>query len=218
MKDHYKILGVGPESTQDAIKKAYRMLALRHHPDRNGGDEASEALFKEISEAYLVIGDASKRLAYDDQRFRRENPEFDYASKKVTPVTFLNTFRTIREKVFNAGGHVKEEALFNVINNVLTTENLNFLVLSADIRANSMIIDEILISSVFLSDTSKTILYRKLVRLAHGDAQMREKIAVLTHPTDRPPRPTEEDAPSGKYAWFFIAFIIGLIILGLLVG
>ncbi|MGQ2984039.1 J domain-containing protein [Flavobacterium sp.] len=218
MKDHYKILGVEPGSTQDAIKKAYRMLALRHHPDRNGGDKASEALFKEISEAYLVVGDTSKRQAYDDRRFRKENPEFDYASKQVTPVTFLITFRTIRDKVFNAGGYVKEEALFNVINNVLSTENLNFLVLSADVRTNSMIIDEILISAIFLSDTSKTILYRKLVRLAHGDAQMREKISVLTHSSDRQPRQTEEEPPSGKYAYFFIALVIVLIILGLLAG
>ncbi|WP_294824413.1 DnaJ domain-containing protein [uncultured Flavobacterium sp.] len=218
MKDHYKILGIAPEATQEAIKKAYRMLALRHHPDRNGGNAASEARFKEISESYLVIGDASRRQAYDDWRFRRENAEYNYSAQKVTPVSFLITFRNIREKVFNAGGYIKEEALFNVINNLLTTENLNFLVLTADIRTNSMIIDEILISSVFLDDSSKMVLYRKLVRLAHGDALMREKISVLTQPALRPAKvPVEEPVPQ-EYAWFFIAFVLALILLGIFAG
>ena len=57
-KDYYKILGVDKKATQDEIKKVYRKLALKHHPDKNPGDKKAEEKFKEISEAYDVLGDA----------------------------------------------------------------------------------------------------------------------------------------------------------------
>lgn len=64
-KDYYKILGVEKTASQDEIKKAYRKLALKYHPDKNKGDKASEEKFKEISEAYAVLSDAEKRKEYD---------------------------------------------------------------------------------------------------------------------------------------------------------
>ena len=64
-KDHYKVLGVDPKATADDIKKAYRRLATQNHPDSTGGDKAKEARFKEISNAYDVLGDAKKRSHYD---------------------------------------------------------------------------------------------------------------------------------------------------------
>jgi DnaJ-class molecular chaperone len=64
-KDHYKVLGVDPKATADDIKKAYRRLAKQNHPDSTGGDKAKEARFKEISNAYDVLGDAKKRSHYD---------------------------------------------------------------------------------------------------------------------------------------------------------
>jgi len=64
-KDYYKILGVGKEATQEDLKKAYRKLARKHHPDLNPNDKPSEEKFKEISEAYAVLGDEKKRAEYD---------------------------------------------------------------------------------------------------------------------------------------------------------
>ena len=57
-KDYYKILGVERGATQDAIKKAYRKLAVKYHPDKNPGNKEAEEKFKEISEAYQVLGNA----------------------------------------------------------------------------------------------------------------------------------------------------------------
>ncbi len=65
MKDYYEILGVPRTATEAEIKKAFRGLALKHHPDRNLGDKASEEKFKEINEAYSVLSDAEKRTNYD---------------------------------------------------------------------------------------------------------------------------------------------------------
>jgi len=67
-KDYYSVLGVASTATQDEVKKAYRRLAKRYHPDANQNDPKAADRFKEISEAYQVIGDAEKRKQYDDMR------------------------------------------------------------------------------------------------------------------------------------------------------
>ena len=64
-RDYYDVLGVGRDASSDEIKKAYRKLAVRYHPDRNPGDKSAEDQFKEASEAYGVLGDAEKRSRYD---------------------------------------------------------------------------------------------------------------------------------------------------------
>src|SRR6478736_867194 len=67
-RDYYQVLGVPASATQDEIKKAYRKLAAKHHPDKNPGDKKADERFKEISEAHNVLGDATKRKQYDEMR------------------------------------------------------------------------------------------------------------------------------------------------------
>lgn len=67
-KDFYKTLGVADEATSEEIKKAYRQLARKHHPDTNAGDTEAEDMFKEISEAYATLSDAEQRKEYDQVR------------------------------------------------------------------------------------------------------------------------------------------------------
>jgi molecular chaperone DnaJ len=67
-KDFYKVLGVSKTAEADEIKKAYRKLARKYHPDSNAGDASAEAKFKEVSEAYDVVGDVKKRKEYDEAR------------------------------------------------------------------------------------------------------------------------------------------------------
>ena len=63
--DYYKILGVDKKASDGEIKKAYRKLALKYHPDRNKGDKSAEEMFKKVSEAYAVLSDKEKRKQYD---------------------------------------------------------------------------------------------------------------------------------------------------------
>ena len=64
-RDYYEVLGVPKDADDAAIKRAYRQLAKKYHPDMNPGDKEAEAKFKEASEAYAVLSDADKRRQYD---------------------------------------------------------------------------------------------------------------------------------------------------------
>ena len=64
-KDYYKILNVNIFSNIDSIKKSYRELAMKYHPDRNSGDILSEEKFKDITEAYEILSDEKKRMEYN---------------------------------------------------------------------------------------------------------------------------------------------------------
>ncbi|MEW6665888.1 MAG: DnaJ C-terminal domain-containing protein [Thermodesulfobacteriota bacterium] len=88
-KDYYQILGIPKTASAEEIKKAYRRLAMKHHPDRNKGDKTAEARFKDISEAYAVMSNAEKRKQYDmfgaegfERRFTQEDifRDFDLGS------------------------------------------------------------------------------------------------------------------------------------------
>ena len=64
-RDYYEVLGVTKTASEAEIKKAYRQMAVQHHPDKNPGDAVAEEKFKECAEAYAVLSDSQKRAQYD---------------------------------------------------------------------------------------------------------------------------------------------------------
>lgn len=107
-RDYYKILGVPKNASEGEIKKAYRQMAMRYHPDRNKGDKAAEAKFKEISEAYAVLSNKEKRKQYD--MFGAEGFEKRYTQEDIfRGFDFGSIFRE-----FGFGGGT-EENLFGHI-------------------------------------------------------------------------------------------------------
>src|ERR1700720_316101 len=100
--DYYKILGVGKNASDEEIKKAYRKLARRYHPDRNHGDKEAEERFKEISQAHDVLSDSEKRKAYD----RGTGPFGGFASGQggFDPGAFAGSFGDIFSNIFGGAG------------------------------------------------------------------------------------------------------------------
>ena len=79
-KDFYKVLGVSKDVSEAELKKTYRKLSRKYHPDTNPGDAKAEAKFKEISEAYSVLSDSKERAEYDQMRAMGPGPRFNPGS------------------------------------------------------------------------------------------------------------------------------------------
>ena len=101
-RDYYEVLGVARDASPDEIKKAYRQLAVRYHPDRNAGDKSAEEQFKEASEAYGVLGDAEKRSRYD----RFGHAGVGGAGQPVNGEIFADFQDILRGSVFDLFGDV----------------------------------------------------------------------------------------------------------------
>src|SRR5258706_14029506 len=99
-RDYYDILGVKRDADEEEIKKAYRKLAVKFHPDKNPGDKTAEESFKELGEAYEVLNDPQKRAAYDQYG----HAAFDRRAGGFGRGGFHDPFEVFRE-VFSGGGN-----------------------------------------------------------------------------------------------------------------
>ena len=110
-KDYYKILGVERKASADEIKKAYRKLAVKYHPDKNPNNKAAEEKFKEMNEAYEVLGNAEKRKKYDElgenwnqhQQQGGRDGNFDWSKWQNTGGGQRKTYSS-EEDMFGNGG------------------------------------------------------------------------------------------------------------------
>src|SRR5918996_1930232 len=108
-RDYYEVLGVNKDASEDEIKKAYRKLAMMHHPDRNNGSKEAEERFKEITEAYDILRDPQKRAAYDrygEAGLRGGSAGFHHVDLSEALGIFMRDFGGFGgfEEMFGGGG------------------------------------------------------------------------------------------------------------------
>jgi molecular chaperone DnaJ len=103
-RDYYEVLGVERGATEADLKKAYRRLAMKYHPDRNPGDKESEDKFKEANEAYEVLSDASKRAAFDQYGHAGVDPSMGGGGAGFGGANFSDIFGDVFSDFFGGGG------------------------------------------------------------------------------------------------------------------
>lgn len=112
--DYYKILGVDKDATDEEIKKAYRKLAMKYHPDRNSGNKNAEEKFKQINEAYSVLSDPSKKQEYE---FSGGSGNFNFEHNDVDLNDIINAFRNSHSHYSHFDdlfGNRKRQALYRI--------------------------------------------------------------------------------------------------------
>ena len=103
-RDYYEILGVARNASEEEIKKAYRRCAMKHHPDRNPGDAAAEAAFKECKQAYEVLSDGGKRRMYDQHGHAAFEHGMGGGGAGPNPADMGDIFGDIFGNIFGGGG------------------------------------------------------------------------------------------------------------------
>ncbi len=177
MKDYYKILGIKPSATIAEIKKAYRALAFKYHPDKNPDNSLSEAQFKEIQEAYATLSDTYKRGVYDDERWLSGMNSKTKHQEAITPRWLLNITIQLNTSLATMDTHrMSLQALQAYILLILTDAHLGILQQEADKDINNTIITEILKATHKLKINYLPEIEQRLIVLAAGNEEMLQAI------------------------------------------
>ena len=146
LKDYYKTLELGPAATEEEIKKSFRRLVLRFHPDKNGGDAVAEARFREIREAYEVLSDRRQREEYNYKRWYNRSLGKSFQAAPLTPQGILNEC----ERLYNyvqalSSSRVDYDALsYHIRKHLLSEENTRLLQQFHNTTVNREIIRKII--------------------------------------------------------------------------
>ncbi len=186
-KDYYRILGVRPNATNSEIKKSYRRLAIKYHPDKNPDDILAEAAFKEIAEAYDILSDAKKREDYHYKHFYAH--DYKYPEPEATPQSILNDIIRLKKLIEKANTfRLNQDALFFQLQQILSEDNLSLLQKENQSTINSQILEALLrickpLNFNFIEEIEDILMF-----LADGDTYLENKINDFLHQQKRKDR------------------------------
>jgi len=177
LKDYYKILGVKPTATLPEIKKAYRALAVKYHPDKNPDSELGEAQFKEVNEAYCILSNARKRAAYDDERWLSGMGNNTKYNEAVTPAWLLKVCIELNTSLATMDTHrMNQGTLQTYLMMILADAHLGILLHEDDKKINTAIINELISATEKLELQYMDEVLRGLTTIAGNDIAARQTI------------------------------------------
>ncbi|MEP7278002.1 MAG: J domain-containing protein [Bacteroidota bacterium] len=151
LKDYYKTLGVQPNASMQQIKKSFRQLAQRHHPDKNPGNAVAEAVFREIQEAYETLIDAGKREEYNYKRWYNRSVNNKFSPEPLTPAAILRASKKLCDDMQTVNpARIDFDTLSHHIRQLLGDQNTAILLQHNDEKINAAFIGNILPSAGLL--------------------------------------------------------------------
>ncbi len=184
MKDHYKTLGIPPSATIIEIKKAFRKLALKYHPDKNPDSKLSEAYFRDIQEAYSVLSDEYKRELYDDERWLSGMGNKTRHQQEVTPEWLVKISKELNSSLAVMDTHrMSQGALQAYILLILSEGHISVLQHRNDKESTATVINELLKATQRLEAKYLEEIEQRLITLANSDTAMQQ--AIDTHIEER---------------------------------
>lgn len=205
LKDYYKILEVTPLATQQEIKKSFRRLALKYHPDKNEGDHLSEAIFKEIQEAWEVLSDPKQREEYNYKRWFNRSIGGSYTERALTPAAILASAQQLKDYVVSMNiFQLDFDALSFHIRQLLNDSNIGILHQFNDVSTNRTINKTLLQAAEPLPLKYLQPIALLLAKLASNDETIIRAIDDAVQQRKR--RDLWE-----KYKWVVVVVVTGLI-------
>ncbi len=176
-KNYYQILGVKPQATAAEIKRSYRRLALKYHPDKNPGDNIAESVFKEIAEAYDVLSDEQKRKNYHNKYFYGSVNNYNNTADKTIHTVLNDALHLKRQLEKTNHFHVNADAVLFKAEQILSDNNLLIIRQGKLVEINKKITDAVLFCGNFLDYENSKIIAGKLQIIADGEAILENRIA-----------------------------------------
>ncbi|MBS1771496.1 MAG: J domain-containing protein [Bacteroidetes bacterium] len=144
IKDHYRILEVAPNATADDIKKAYRALAMQYHPDTNANEYAA-AHFRDIAEAYSILGNEHKRRKYDEERWLSGMSNRAKEQAVITPAWILQEAKRLSKHMATVDTYrMSHSALYDYVCMLLNDNHMAVLLHANDESTNEAIATELI--------------------------------------------------------------------------
>lgn len=177
IKDYYKVLGVAPTAGMHEIKKAYRRLAIKFHPDTNEGDTSNEMQFMEIKEAYEVLIDPAQREEYNYKRWYNRTIGKDFVYKPHTAHEILNECKKLNNYLSGINQfHIEYDGLNHHIHELLSDTNVNILQQSGELLVVNQVVKLMLHAANHLPFKYQPSITDKIKILAGDDKELNEKI------------------------------------------
>lgn len=207
LKDYYRILEISAAATQADVKKAYRRLALKYHPDKSTDNSFAVAMFHDVQEAYSTLADADRRRRYDEERWLSGMTSRSLGQQITTPEWILQECRKLQTHMALIDTYrMDHSALYEYVAILLSDAHMAVLQ-NGPVDTQHSIVRLILSSTKHIRHPYMEMIAQKLGILSGNDNEL---IAVI----DRQKELSKKDAEIGKYTpWLVVLATLGLCIL-----